>query len=237
LPPPRALKYAAAMSWLPAGVAPYLAPYAAFLALVELSRLLPGAALVLFPLRVLAPAALLAWFWRRRAYPELRGYRLGAGTLADVLAGLAIAALWIAPYWVWPTLARGEPFDPALLGDKQRALALGLRLIGFAAITPFVEELFVRSFLYRFADAFERSDFRALPIARFSWRALIVTTLWFTFTHAAWEWWVALPVGIAFNAWLLVRRHLVACVIAHAAANAAIWALVVLGPVPLWEFL
>ncbi|HEY8122971.1 MAG TPA: hypothetical protein VII78_16740, partial [Myxococcota bacterium] len=76
------------MSWLPAGVAPYLAPYAAFLALVELSRLLPGAALVLFPLRVLAPAALLAWFWRRRAYSELRGYRLGAGTLADVLAGL-----------------------------------------------------------------------------------------------------------------------------------------------------
>ncbi len=226
------------MPFLPAGAAPYLAPYAAFLALVELQARLPAAAAVLFPLRVAVPAALLAFFWRRGAYPELRGYALAAGTLADIGVGLAIAVLWVGPYLLWPSLARGAAFDAELMGEGGRALVLGLRLAGFALVTPFVEELFVRSFLLRFAEVFERDgDFRREPIARFAWRGFLVTALWFTFSHAPWQWWVALPTGVALNAWLYQRGHLVACVVAHAVANAAIWALVVLGPTPLWEFL
>jgi CAAX prenyl protease-like protein len=205
--------------------------------LVELGARLPTAEPALLPLRVAAPAALLAWFWRRGAYPELRRYRFGAGALADGLAGLAIAALWVGPYWLWPALPRGDAFDAALLGESHRSLALGVRLVGFAIVTPFVEELFVRSFLLRFAETLERGDFRSEPIARFAWRGFATTALWFTFSHAQWEWPVALPTGIAFNAWLYWRRDLMACVIAHAAANAALWALVVLGPMPLWEFL
>ena len=226
------------MPLLPAGAAPYLAPYAAFLALVELQARVPNAATLLFPLRVFVPAALLAFVWRRGAYAELRGYRLSAATLADLALGLAIAALWVAPYLLLPSLARGEAFDPALMGEGRRALALGLRLAGFALITPFVEELFVRSFLLRFSEVFDRDgDFRSEPIARFAWRGFIVTAVWFTFSHAPWEWWVALPTGIALNAWLYQRGHLMACVVAHASANAAIWAFVVCAPSPLWEFL
>jgi len=225
------------MSMLPAGAIPYAAPYATFLLLVELSARVPGAAALLLPLRVVVPAALLAWFWRRGAYPELRGYRVSAATLADVLVGLAIAASWVAPYMLLAALERGRPFDAAQLGESRRALALSLRLAGFALVTPLVEELFVRSFVLRFAEVFVRGDFRSEPIARFAWRGFLASVLWFTFSHAAWEWWVALPTGVAFNGWLYARRHLVACVIAHAAANAAIWTLVVLGPSPLWEFL
>jgi CAAX prenyl protease-like protein len=225
------------MSFLPAGAAAYVVPYGVFLALVELGARIPAAAALTFPLRVLAPAALLVWFWRRGAYPELRGYRVGAGTVGDALAGLALAVVWVGPYLLWPELPRGEAFDPELLGAPQRELALTLRLVGFALVTPFVEELFVRSFLLRFAETFERGDFRSEPIARFAWRGLATTALWFTFSHAQWEWPVALPVGLAFNAWLYWRGHLVACVIAHAVTNAAIWALVVLGPIPLWMFL
>jgi CAAX prenyl protease-like protein len=225
------------MSLLPAGSAAYVAPYAVFLVLVELQARAGAAAPLAFVARVAAPALLLAWFWRRGAYAELRSYRADARTLLDLAAGAAIAALWVAPYLLWPSLPRGEPFDAELLGEGRRALTLGVRAIGFALVTPFVEELFVRSFLMRFADVFERGDFRSVPIARFSVRSFVATVLWFTFTHALWEWWVALPVGIAFNAWLYWRRELGACVVAHAAANASIWALVVLGPLPLWEFL
>lgn len=225
------------MSFLPAGAAAYVLPYGVFLALVELAARLPSLAAPLFALRVAAPAALLVWFWRRGAYPELRGYRFGAGTVGDALAGLALAALWVGPYLAWPSLPRGDAFDPALLGASNRALALALRLVGFALVTPFVEELFVRSFLLRFAETFERGDFRSEPVARFAWRGFATTALWFTFSHAQWEWPVALPVGIAFNAWLYWRGHLGACVVAHAVTNAAIWALVVFGPLPLWAFL
>jgi CAAX prenyl protease-like protein len=225
------------MQILPPGALPYVAPYAVFLGLVEAESRFPAAAFALFPLRVLAPAALVAFFWRRGDFPELRGYRPSLATLFDVAAGLAIAALWLGPYLLVPSLPRGDPFDPALLGEGNRSLALLLRLIGFAAVTPFVEELFVRSFLLRIAETLDGGDFRKLPVGRFALRGFVVTVLWFTATHALWEWWVALPTGIALNLWLYRRRHLLACVIAHAAANAAIWALVVLGPGRLWEFL
>jgi CAAX prenyl protease-like protein len=225
------------MSFLPAGSLPYLVPYGVFLVLVELHALVPGLAPLLFPLRVALPAALLVWYWRRGAYAELRGYRVGAGTLADVLAGVAIAALWVAPFVLWPALAIGEPFDAAQLGEGRQALALGLRFAGFALVTPWVEELFVRSFLLRFAETFDRADFRSEPIGRFGWRGFAASVFWFTFSHAAWEWGVALAAGVAFNAWLYARKHLMACVVAHAAANAAMWAFVVLGPASLWGLL
>jgi hypothetical protein len=223
---------------LPAGAAPYVAPYAVFLALVELEARLPGASAWLFPLRVIVPGALLLGFWQRGAYSELRGDLGKAPQLAsDIAAGLGVALLWVGPYLVWESLPRGEPFDPGLLGDERYGLTLALRLAGFALVTPFVEELFVRSFLLRFAETLDRGDFRTVPIGRFAWRGFVTTVLWFTFTHAQWEWWVALPAGVAFNLWLYWRGRLMACVVAHAVANAAIWALVVLGPMELWEFL
>jgi CAAX prenyl protease-like protein len=225
------------MSLLPAGVGPYLGPYAAFLVLVELQRLYPSAAPALFVLRVAVPSVLVAAFWVRGAYPELRGHRLGLATLGDILVGVAIAALWVGPYLLWPSLERGTPFDTALLGAERQRLTLALRLTGFALVTPFVEELFVRSFLLRFAEVVDHGDFREAPIGRFAWRGFVLTAVWFTLTHAQWEWCVALPTGIAFNLWLYRRRHLMACVISHAVANATIWALVVFGPLALWDFL
>jgi CAAX prenyl protease-like protein len=151
-----------------------------------------------------------------------------------VLFGLAIAALWVGPSLVSVALrpAAGEGFDPAeAFGADRTALALAVRLAGFAGVTPFVEELFVRSFLIRFVDAFDRGgDFRALPIGRFAWRSFVVTVLYFTFSHARWEWPVALASGVLFNLWLYRRRSLRALVLAHAVANAAIWGAVVFAP-------
>jgi CAAX prenyl protease-like protein len=214
---------------------PYLAPYAALLVIGEATaRAAPDALLAGLLAKALIPGALLAWFAARGRLPELRGYRPSPG---DVLAGLVIAALWVVPYLVFPSLPRGEAFDPEAAGEARRSLVLGLRVVGFAAVTPFVEELFVRSFLLRFGETFERGDFRSEPIGRFAWRGFLASVLWFTFSHAAWEWGVALAAGIAFNAWLYARRHLGACVVAHAAANAAMWAFVVFGPAPLWGLL
>jgi CAAX prenyl protease-like protein len=217
---------------------PYLAPYGLFLMLVELGNRLPGPSLALIALKILVPAGLLLYFARQGAYPELSGYRLRAGTLADVAVGLGIAALWVGPYLVFPALGRGEPFDPDVLGADRASLVLAARLVGFAAVTPFVEELFVRSFLHRYLEVWRSgADFRDQPIARYTPIAFIGTVVWFTLTHAPWEWWVALPTGVVFNLWLYRRGQLGAVVVAHATANAAIWLLVVLGEFDLWPFL
>ena len=79
--------------------------------------------------------------------------------------------------------------------------------------------------------------FRKVPIARFTWRSFGITVVWFTFSHVPWEWGVAFAGGILFNLWLYHRGHLGAVVVAHAAANIAIWCVVVLGPGGLWYFL
>jgi hypothetical protein len=210
------------------GFVPYLVPYAGFLVLVTL-----GAPLAL---RVALPGVLFACFAWRGSFPELRGYRVRSlGVLADVLFGLGIAVLWVGPYLVFDFLPRPGPsegFDPTQpFGESGRSLVLAVRLAGFAGVTPFLEELFVRSFLIRFVDAFARGgDFREVPIGRFAWRSFVVTSLYFALSHARWEWPVALATGVLFNLWLYRRRSLPALILAHAVANAAIWAAVVFAP-------
>lgn len=222
---------------------PYLGPYAAFLLLVEIAGRAPQEwAPWLLVLRVFGTGGWLLWFVRSGALPELRGYRPGAaGSLQDVLVGVAIAALWVGPYLLFPSLPRPDPsegFDARIFGAGYEPLALGIRLVGFAVVTPFMEELFVRSFLLRLADVFDGDmNFRKVPIGRFTRRSFLVTVFWFTFTHVPWEWVVAPLAGVLFNLWLYRRRHIGATIVAHAAANAAIWLAVVLGPPSLAIFL
>jgi CAAX prenyl protease-like protein len=210
------------------GIWPYLLPYVAFGLVVSAADLGPKAAMAVA--QVALPAGLLLLFAWRGEFPELRGFRptLLEG-LADVALGLAIAAWWLAPFLLGDALPRPGPearFDTGALGTAGPTLAL--RLVGFAGVTPFMEELFVRSFLLRYLDVLDGDgDFRAIPIGRFTWRSFVGTVLWFTVTHQPWEWVVAAPTGIALNLWLYRRRHLGAVVLAHAVANAAIFAFVV----------
>ena len=220
----------------------YLAPYGLFLLLVEVGRRLPEAvAPWMLPVKVALPGAILVYFVLRGDLAELRGYRPGWRVALDILFGVFIAALWMGPFLLFDSLPRGaeaDAFDPNQLGESLRQQTLILRLLGFAVVTPLVEELFVRSFLIRLVDVVDKGgDFRDVPIARFSWRSFLVTSVWFTFTHVDWEWLVAAPTGILFNLWLYHRRHIGATIVAHAVANATIWLVVVLGPGNLWIFL
>ena len=136
------------------GWAPYWAPMVSFLLVVELSGRVPDQfAPIFLVLRVAAPLGFFAYFLRRGAYPELAGARWGAWALADVAVGLLGAALWIAPFLLWDALRPDEPgFDIELLGPRRRVVHPTLRFIGYAGVTPFVEELFVRSWLLRYVD-------------------------------------------------------------------------------------
>jgi len=215
---------------------PYLAPYAVLLTCAELGRWLPAAwEPPLLALRVFAPALVLVVAWRRGAFPELRA---GLAVWRDVAFGLAIAALWFAPYLLVPSLPRGTPFDPDALGSDWRPAWVALRLTGFVAVSPLVEELFVRSFLHRAVETWPRwREFGARPVGQAQRTAFLATVAWFTLSHASWEWWVALPTGALLNGWLYRRGQLRSVWIAHAAANGAIGAAVALGPWNLWAFL
>jgi CAAX protease family protein len=221
---------------------PYLGPYATFLVLVEIAgRVSPPLAPYLLVLRVAVPGLWLLALALRGTYPELRGYRPGAlGLLMDVGCGVAIAALWMGAFQLFPGLPRPAEggFDTRIFGAGREPLALAVRLIGFACVTPFMEELFVRSFLLRLVEVMNGDmNFRRVPIAQFGWRSFLVTVAWFTFTHVQWEWPVAFVTGVVWNLWLYRRRHIGSTIVAHAVANAAIWVAVVEGPPSLAIFL
>jgi hypothetical protein len=150
---------------------------------------------------------------------------------------------------LFPSLCPDEPgFDPEQLGASSAWLTLSIRAIGFAVVTPFIEELFVRSWLLRYIDVFEtRKDFRKIPIALFSWRSFLVVTAYFVFSHQSWEWSVMLAWTLLTMAWFYHRKHLAPLVLVHAVTNGAILAFVVFfdghftgadgQPLGLWFFL
>ena len=108
-------------------------------------------------------------------------------------------------------------------------MILVLRLFGYALVTPLFEELFIRSFVMRMADAWEVTDFRALPIARYTARSMLVTVIVFTSTHVFWEYWVCVPWLVFSNLWFYYRKSLSAVILLHGVTNAALLALAIWG--------
>ncbi len=211
----------------------YVAPMFAFLLLMEISGRVPERfALALLVLRVVVPLALLVFFRFRGSYPELR-FRPSVMNVVDVAVGVLLAVMWIAPYVLIPSLrpqSDGVAFDPYLAGAAWVPLVLSLRMLGYAVVTPVMEELFMRSFLIRYADSYDTDeDFRDIPIARFSWRSFIVVVVVFLATHMMWEWWVMLPWAVLTNLWFYYRKDLLAVILLHAATNAAILLAAILG--------
>ena len=231
---------------------PYLLPMVLFLGLGELTNRVPDALQPWFlPLRVLAPAALLVHYFRGGAYPELRGFRPGLrGVALDVGVGLVGAAVWVAPY-LWSEGMRPDPeaaFDPQQLGPGLVAVTLAIRALGYSVVTPFVEELMVRSWLLRYVDVFDKAvDFRDVPIGRYSLRSFLVVVIYFTLSHVPWEWPVAVAWVVGTQVWFYHRRNLLDLVIVHATSNFAIFVFVVTctgrlhdatgAPLDLWFFL
>jgi CAAX protease family protein len=212
---------------------PYFGPMVVFAVVLGAGGFVEGHAVAFLALRFALPLLLFLFFLSRGCYPELQNFHPGrAGLVLDVLFGLLVMAVWVAPYLTLPVLLPGssEVFEPAAAGEGFRSLSLGLRFAGFVVVTPFIEELLVRSYLIRAVDVYPADqDFRAIPVGTFTWRSFVVTVAWFTFTHAKWEWPVAFLGGVLYNLWLYRRKHIASLIVAHAVTNASLFLLVVWG--------
>jgi CAAX prenyl protease-like protein len=210
---------------------PYFGPMIAFALVLQAGDYVPASAtLGLMAARVLVPVAVFVYFLRLGSYPELKGFSLTGGNLADIAVGLGVAALWMTPYLLWPSLRPdpSEAFAAGAAGEGLRTAMLALRFAGFVLVTPFIEELLVRSYLLREAEVYNSTQsFRSIPVGKFAWTGFVVTLVWFTLTHLQWEWPVAAATCVIYNLWLYRRRHIGALILAHAVTNAALFAAVV----------
>jgi CAAX prenyl protease-like protein len=210
---------------------PYLVPLFSFLLTLEVVKAFPESwGLTALLLKIAIPLGTFLYFLVGGRYPELRSYPggLGAGVL-DVGIGVAGAALWMAPYlWIESLRPEEGGFDPNQLGAGLAPLVLGLRVVGFGLVTPFVEELFVRSWLVRYVEVFDRNrDFRNIPIARYSWRGLLAVAIYFPISHVPWEAPVAIAWAVGTQLWFYHRGALMPLVVVHATTNLSIFLFVV----------
>jgi CAAX prenyl protease-like protein len=198
---------------------PWLLPFALVLGAGMMSRAASAGFEWLYPIRVFAAVAGL-WICRRsQAYRNLIP-RFWWDSLA---AGIVVFLVWIALDRV-PHPDKGMPGGLAAMAFVPRALWLLFRVLGAVITVPVVEELAFRGFLLRRLAA---RDFESVDFGRFTWVALIASSLAFGFMHG--ERWIAGSLAGMIYATAMIRRgNLGGAILAHATTNGmlAAWVLI-----------
>jgi len=189
-----------------------LLPFLVLTAVTILTQAFTSGFNQLYPLRVIAVAAVL-WSLRRH-------YRPGPQPLSVVGIGIGVVT-----FLVWMALAPADgledaekvaAMDPAQLGQPWHMLWLLFRLAGYTITVPIAEELAFRGFLpRRLID----DDIEHVPVGTFTWLSFLASSLAFGVMHGA-DWQRATLAGLAFALALYHRRRLSDAIVAHATTNA-----------------
>ena len=177
--------------------------------------------------------------WLSRPWvPEMEWRFSGAA----VLVGVGVFGLWVGLDGLYPSLSQlahdwlGPPLraaglarwapDPGTPPAPWNPLARfgphsGLawlcvvgRLGGSSLVVPPLEEVFYRSFLYRYLV---KVDFLALPLARFRWRPFLAVSILFGVSH--YEWLPGILCGFAYQGLVCWKGRLGDAMTAHALTN------------------
>ena len=192
-----------------------IAPYLAWMALM---LVLPSTAWAYAARSAVVGILLIVFFalGAKRKMPSLSSVAWGVG------GGLLVCLLWIWPenFEVYRKLfilgevapSSPSPYDPAVCGW---ALTIA-KLIGSAFVIAPAEELFFRSFLYRWIQGGDASGAR---IDRFDLTAFLWTVALFALEHNRY---LAGAMAGAIYGLLAIRKSLAAAIIAHIVTNLAL---------------
>lgn len=157
-----------------------------------------------------------AWLvWEMRPFVlEMRW----AWSWEALAVGVAVAVMWVGLDNFYPKLSKpGTPWNPHAAFGQNSGLAwlfVMVRLVGSSLVVPPLEEVFYRSFLYRY---FVKLDFQAMPFRQFHALSFVVTAFIFGFSH--YEWLAGILCGMAYQ-WLVLRKdRLGDAMTAHAITN------------------
>ncbi|MCJ7628215.1 MAG: CAAX prenyl protease-related protein [Longimicrobiales bacterium] len=174
----------------------------------------------LYGVKVALVFVALALLWRY--YTELADIRSARGSdwAWGVGIGVAVFGLWILLDFRPLAFAPAGGFDPRAGGSVDLGLA-AMRLAGAILIVPVMEELFWRSFLFRWL---QHPSFLSVEPGAVGLRALIFSSALFASEHRLW--FAGLLAGLAY-AWLYKRSgNLWVPILAHAVTNGLLGAYV-----------
>ena len=209
----------------------YAAPFATW---IGLQTVLPVAAWA-YAVRTAATVLVGVWcLWKVRnrsgksaASPNTA--HLGEAALsplhlaAGILVGGVVTVLWIVPeispfyrtWFCWPigslpaASTDPSPYDPAVCGWPLTVA----KLVGSAFVIAPVEEVFFRSFLYRWL---QKRDFLSVPLSRFDLSAFLWMVFLFTLEH---DRPLAAALAGAVYGFAAIRFGLASAIVAHVTTN------------------
>jgi CAAX prenyl protease-like protein len=185
-------------------------------------------------------AKLLVGLWLLRevcsVVPEMRW----ALSWEAVAVGIFVFGFWIGldrvvpnqeEFWARVGLGRARPtgaagWNPFNQFGTDSAMGwffVVSRLLGSSLVVPPLEEIFYRSFLYRWlADP----NFQNMPLGRFSWKPFLVAALIFGFAHN--DWLAGILCGFCYQGLVCWKKRLGDAITAHAITNAllGLWVIV-----------
>lgn len=135
-----------------------------------------------------------------------------------VVVGVGVCVVWVGLDEFYPKLGKaGTAWNPHMHFGQGSALAwlfIVVRIIGSSLVVPPLEEVFYRSFLYRYIV---KTDFLAVPLRHFSWLPFLVTAAVFGLAHR--EWLAGILCAMGYQ-WLVIRKQRLGdAMTAHAITN------------------
>ena len=148
-----------------------------------------------------------------------------------VAVGVGIFFLWIGVSGEWTTQnslwiklgfshppekfsGAWNPHEQFGNGSALAWLFIVVRILGSTFVVPPIEEVFYRSFLYRYVA---QHEFLSVPLNRFFLRSFLATACIFGFSHN--EWLAGILCGAAYQ-WLVLRKNRLGdAMTAHAITN------------------
>lgn len=148
-----------------------------------------------------------------------------------VVVGVGVCAMWVGLDGFYPNLSElsvkvglGKaaatpilPWNPHLQFGNGAVLAwffIAVRILGSSLVVPAVEEVFFRSFLYRYIA---KSDFQSVALGTFAALPFFLTSAVFAFEHE--EWLAGLLCGFAYQGLVIWKKRLGDAIVAHGITN------------------
>ena len=153
--------------------------------------------------------------WAIRPYVAEMRWKLSWEAMA---VGIVVFVMWVGLDNFYPHFGKTEagwnPHQQFGSGTMLAWLFISVRLIGSTFVVPPLEEVFYRSFVYRYII---RQDFESVPVGQFRWSAFLVTAAIFGFAHH--EWLAGILCGFAYQGLVCWKKRLGDAMTAHAITN------------------
>ncbi len=190
-----------------------VAPFVIFVLITGAQgKLGPESAYWLYLIKTLLGAAMI--FALRPLIAEMRW----AFSWEAVVVGVGIFAVWVGLDPFYPKFfsagATGNPHQQFGENSRLAWFFIAVHIAGMTLVVPPIEEIFYRSFLYRYIV---KQDFMTVPLNQFVPMSFLATIAVFGLAHN--EWLAGILCGAAYQ-WLVLRKNRLGdAMTAHAITN------------------